>query len=669
MPGVSAWLKQRWDGVWRLIGGVNLRVKIAGIILPMIALLGLGLAWQVRATMARVLMWELEQRGVYIAEDLVDHSLDLILIHNTDALRELLQDTVAGHDDVQYAFLLDPGGQVLAHSFEGDVPADRLQADPVRPDQRYRLEMLQTAGGQVQDIAVPILEGRVGIVHVGMSLHRLEDTLSGMTRRILLTTLWVTLLAMVVTTTATWLFTRPMLALAEAIRRTARGDLSQRLVPWADDEIGLAQGAFNVMVERLAHFRHEMESAHDRLLRRNRELAALNAISRAIAGPLALTDVLERALQQAMGLVRAGGGWICLLSEDDACRVGVSAREPFRADIGTSYCQKCPFCREAARTRQPVVVAPLPPECPLHATRGIDCHAIVPLLVKDQAVGLLSLICGAEDRFEAEDLSLLVELGRQLGVAIENARLWEELRNKEALRGQLLHKIITAQEEERRRISRELHDEAGQALTSLLIGLKTMERAEGVDQMRAMIADLREVLNQTLDGVHDLAVELRPSVLDDLGLVPALARYVSGCSGRFGFEADFETAGMDGRRLPPEVEITLYRIAQETLTNVARHANASHASVLLQRRKGAVVLVVEDDGEGFDVDRVMASAQERKRLGLYGVEERALLVGGLLTIESRPGAGTTVSVEIPLEGVWSAREGTEKPRETHPSAS
>jgi signal transduction histidine kinase len=529
--------------------------------------------------------------------------------------------------------------------------------------------MLETAGVQVQDIAVPILGSRVGTAHVGMSLRRLQDTLSEMTRRILLTTLWVTLLAMIVTATATWLFTRPMLALAEAIRRTARGDLTQRLVPWADDEIGLAQGSFNVMVERLAHFRREMESAHDRLLRRNRELSALNAISRAIAGPLALTDVLERALQQAMGLVRAGGGWICLLTEDAACRVGVSAREPFRAEIGTSYCQKCAFCQEAARTHQPVVVAPLPPECPLHATRGIGGHAIVPLLVKDQAVGLLNLICGEEDGFEIEDLSLLVELGRQLGVAIENARLWEELQDKEAMRGQLLRKIITAQEEERRRISRELHDEAGQALTSLLIGLKTMEKAEGMDQVRALISDLREVLNQTLDKVHDLAVELRPSVLDDLGLVPALARYVSGCSLRFGFEAEFETAGLDGRRLPPEVEITLYRIAQETLTNVARHANARHASVLLQRRKGAVVLVVEDDGEGFDVDPAIASAQEQERLGLYGVEERALLVGGLLTIESRPGAGATVSVEIPLEGVWSAQEGTANPRETQLSAS
>jgi signal transduction histidine kinase len=370
-----------------------------------------------------------------------------------------------------------------------------------------------------------------------------------------------------------------------------------------------------------------------------------------------------------MGLVPAGGGWICLLSEGDACRVGVRAREPFRADIGQSYCQKCPFCQQAAHTRQPFVVTPLPPECPLHATQGITCHAIVPLLVKDQAVGLLNLISGDQDGFETEDLNLLTELGRQLGVAIENARLWDELRSKDALRGQLLHKIITAQEEERRRIARELHDEAGQALTSLLIGLKAIENVEGWDQARALISELREMVAQTLDEVHNLSLELRPSVLDDLGLVPALARYVSSCPLRFGFRADFETAGMDGRRLPPEVEITLYRIAQEALTNVARHASASHASVLLQRRRGMAVLVVEDDGEGFEVEQVMASAQERERLGLYGIEERALLVGGRMTIESRPGAGTTVSVEIPLEGAWSTKEGIRNSKEILPSAS
>jgi signal transduction histidine kinase len=145
-------------------------------------------------------------------------------------------------------------------------------------------------------------------------------------------------------------------------------------------------------------------------------------------------------------------------------------------------------------------------------------------------------------------------------------------------------------------------------------------------------------------------------VLDDLGLVPALARYVQSCPTRFGLQVDFVTARMDEQRLPQEAETTLYRITQEALTNVARHASANHVSVLLERRRGAAVLVVEDDGQRFDVAQVMASPQKRERLGLYGIEERASLAGGQVTVESRPDAGTTITVEIPLEEAWLTTE-------------
>ena len=129
------------------------------------------------------------------------------------------------------------------------------------------------------------------------------------------------------------------------------------------------------------------------------------------------------------------------------------------------------------------------------------------------------------------------------------------------------------------------------------------------------------------------------------------------------------TVGIDGQRLPREVETVLYRIVQEALTNAARHTSANQVSVLLQRRRDAVVLVIEDDGEGFDVADVMASPQRRERLGLYGMEERASLVDGHLTVESAPGTGTTITVEIPLEGVWLAAHGVKRPADDNPSAS
>lgn len=500
---------------------------------------------------------------------------------------------------------------------------------------------------------------RATIMHVLTSELSWQGILLGgilgrVTQQIVVTTLLVTVVGLAISAGLTLLLTRPVLALAEALQRVAEGDLSQRVTPWADDELGHAQESFNVMVERLAQSRQEMEAANRRLVRTNRELSALYAISRAVTAPLELAEVLQRALYQAIELVQASGGWVCLLGEEDSCQICVASGAPEEANIGIDYCQKCLACRDAARARQALVTTPLPPRCPLRTVEGVASHAIVPLLVKGRTVGLLNLVCEADSGLSVDDLHLLTDLGRQLGVAIENARLWEELKRKEELRGQLLGKIIGAQEQERQRISRELHDEAGQALTSLLVGLRALERASSPEQLHALVSNLREVVTQTLDNVHHLAVELRPSVLDDLGLVPALSRYVQSCRERFGFQADLVTTGMDNQRLPPEVETTLYRIVQEALTNVARHAHASHAGVVLQRREGTVVLTVDDDGVGFDMAEAASSRQTRERLGLYGMEERASLLGGWLGIESKPGAGTSVRVEIPLEVTWSS---------------
>jgi len=225
----------------------------------------------------------------------------------------------------------------------------------------------------------------------------------------------------------------------------------------------------------------------------------------------------------------------------------------------------------------------------------------------------------------------------------------EELHDKEVLRDRLLEKIITAQEDERKRISRELHDETGQAITSLMVGLKVLEGATCLEEVRDTTEQLRATAAQTLDSLHSLAMELRPSVLDDLGLVAALKRYLKDYAVSFGLDADFEAVGLEEERLPPEVETTLYRIVQEALTNVARHAEASQVSVLLEQRRGSVIAIVEDDGRGSDVESTLPSGQPA-RLGVHGMQERASLVGGKLTLESTPGIGTTVFIEIPLDG-------------------
>ena len=165
--------------------------------------------------------------------------------------------------------------------------------------------------------------------------------------------------------------------------------------------------------------------------------------------------------------------------------------------------------------------------------------------------------------------------------------------------------------------------------------------------MQQHLSDMREIVTETLDTVHDLALELRPSVLDDLGLAVALERYVADYQRRFNLRVDFRAVGFEGRRLSPPIETTIYRIVQEALTNVARHSGAEFASVLLEWTGQDVRAVIEDNGCGFDTSR----ARAERNLGLYGMEERATLIGGILRIESVEDEGTTILVHIPLSQI------------------
>lgn len=233
----------------------------------------------------------------------------------------------------------------------------------------------------------------------------------------------------------------------------------------------------------------------------------------------------------------------------------------------------------------------------------------------------------------------------------EREALLAELMDKEQIRQQLLNKVISAQEEERKRISRELHDETGQSLTSLIIGLKLLSQQNELEQAREMAEDLRKVAYLTLEDVHRLAVELRPTVLDDMGLVAALERYVTEYRHQQdSVVVDLEVHNQGMERLPSEVETNLYRIVQEALTNIAKYAKARNVSIVLEIRPKSVNLIIEDDGVGFDVEQVSSeSNQGRQNLGLAGMYERSALLGGTLEIESEPGRGTSLYVRLPLE--------------------
>jgi signal transduction histidine kinase len=266
---------------------------------------------------------------------------------------------------------------------------------------------------------------------------------------------------------------------------------------------------------------------------------------------------------------------------------------------------------------------------------GASSGLWVPLVVRGRAIGVLAAHdkLGPDVRFSDTDLRLAETFATRGALAVDLS---------ERIASDSLRRVVEAQELERRRLARELHDETGQALTSILLGLKALEEKLDDAGSRAAAAELRELVVTTLQDVRRLAVELRPSALDDFGLVAALERLSASFSDQTGIEIDFETA-LGDERLPAEVETALYRIVQESLTNVVKHARARRVSILLARRNGAIKAVIEDDGQGID-----PAASPSAGFGLVGMRERLALLGGRLEVESSGDTGTTIAAEVPV---------------------
>lgn len=280
---------------------------------------------------------------------------------------------------------------------------------------------------------------------------------------------------------------------------------------------------------------------------------------------------------------------------------------------------------------------------------GLALSLVVNLFALRAALAPLRQLQLTIDAVRGGDLAARVRLGQladpevqQVGETLNG--MLDELAEVRAKLRALSAGIIEAQEEERRRISRELHDDTAQALTSLLLYAKALEQGDAPPAVREALAEVREEVARSLEGVRRLARELRPSALDDLGLVAALEGYTHDLSRRTGLAVRFEPA-CGRERLPSQAELVLYRIAQEALTNAAKHAGAHHVDMRLVREPGAISLSVSDDGRGFDPTNLSSNEQG---LGLFGMRERAELAGGSLSISTTCGRGTTIAARIPL---------------------
>jgi signal transduction histidine kinase len=366
----------------------------------------------------------------------------------------------------------------------------------------------------------------------------------------------------------------------------------------------------------------------------SRQLESLQEISSALVGELDLPRLLQLVVERLRDLLDARIVAIAL-PVPDGLRVEAIAGDEANELIHQVFTRVSKAGAVLERGRSERVDAILDdPEVVQDVARrfGAVTGLYVPLVTRDGPIGIVFAHDrrGRDPRFTNADLRIAEHFGERAAVAVDLSR---------RIQRDSLRRVIEGQELERRRLARELHDETGQALTSVLLGLKAVERS---DDVPTALAELRELVVATLQDVRRLAVELRPKALDDFGLSVALERLVQTFKEATGISVEFQSQ-LGEQRLPSEVETTLYRIVQESLTNVAKHAGARRVSILLVLRPGVVSALIEDDGHGFTEDD-----EGRGGIGLSGMRERLALLDGRLTVESGRGTGTSLVAEVPL---------------------
>ncbi|RJX26433.1 MAG: GAF domain-containing protein [Dethiobacter sp.] len=433
-------------------------------------------------------------------------------------------------------------------------------------------------------------------------------------------------------------------------------------------EIGIfdtdIQSAQYMLVKAVSLGRHMADIIQESFFQRQkdlhlRKLAVWLEMVNTISSTLDILQVLHVVAQLTADLFSAKS-CIYLLDEEDQTMipaVAVGSYDPalkkkFKALRGT---KPFPAINRAIKTQQPVIVTPhnmqrlLTPEIINNFEYG--WMVLAPILSKDKAIGVMQVDRPLESTgFDHEETEIIFAIARATAIAMENARLIEMLGQKEQLLHQLVNKLITAQEDERKRLAADLHDGIIQSLIAIWYRLQRITPASEIDPQKwyGEISDLTNVLSEQIQDIRRILYDLRPMILDNYGLIPAVESYTHNLQEKHNLPVELVINGKD-RRLSSKIEVTLFRILQEALTNVMKHAHATRVKVKLTLREEEVSLTVEDNGAGLDTS-LLSIPQSQNRLGLASIQERALLLNGVCNIESRPGEGTRIFVKIPLAG-------------------
>jgi PAS domain S-box-containing protein len=405
----------------------------------------------------------------------------------------------------------------------------------------------------------------------------------------------------------------------------------------------------------------ERKQAEEGLLRQAERLKTLHEIDQAILTAQSTDEIAQSAIVQLKDLINADRISIALFEPDNMVNILSVAPddEEIKVFSGTrlsldQVAIRDPLWRGEVYCVDDIEALSDPSPVDLQILKeGVKSYVNVPLMVQEELIGTLNIGADRIGAFHADQMEIAREVADSLAIALQHNRLFEQVREGRDRLQLLSRQLVNVQEVERRYIAQELHDEIGQLLTGLKLTVqmsKDLQSEEGKKELEQ--AD--ELLDELLIQVRDLSLDLRPSMLDDLGLLPALLWHIERYQGQTGIKVSFEHSDIADRRFIPDLETAAYRIMQEALTNVARHANVKEVKVIVEVAHNTLTLHVSDEGTGFDIPK---STDMPTTLGLIGMRERATMLGGSFEIESEAGEGTKVTTEFPVDGRLERRRG------------
>jgi signal transduction histidine kinase/HAMP domain-containing protein len=398
----------------------------------------------------------------------------------------------------------------------------------------------------------------------------------------------------------------------------------------------------------------EEKELEESLVRRNQQLSILNAIAMTVNQSLDLEDMLRRSLDAVLKFTDFDVGAVFLQEELQGMLklMAYSGLSEEAANSAAEIGMLDSSCGGVMDHGQIVIVPDLhryrTKRARLLHKENLNTLVHVPLMSKGCILGSMCVGIRRQKEFSEEEQKLLYAIGSHIAVGIENARLYAEVQMKERMRGELFMKAVNAQEEERKRIARELHDDTSQSLAAILYAVEDVIEMEKIDKIQKRLNGMHDLVQHTLDGVQKVMFDLRPSMLDHLGLIPAIRWFAESRLKSKGVRVDVKDSS-HMNRLPPEVETALFRIVQESILNIARHAAARNVSIDIFTNENKVRIEVEDDGVGFDLADLTLVPDSPRGLGLLGMQERIELLGGELEILSAPGSGTHLTMDIPVQ--------------------